>query len=72
MKITENKSKIQDSQTENSDIAQENNNINESPNNAYEMALFKKRIYYQATIFAFKIVIPVIIIAVILLQFISL
>ncbi len=40
-------------------------------NKAYEMALFKKRIMWQATIFALKIVIPVVIMAIILMQFIK-
>jgi hypothetical protein len=35
----------------------------------YQKALFKKRIFWQATIFALKIVIPVVIMAIILMQF---
>lgn len=35
----------------------------------YEIALFKKKIMWKATIFAMKIVIPVVILALILLKF---
>ncbi|GDX35772.1 hypothetical protein LBMAG18_02830 [Alphaproteobacteria bacterium] len=36
---------------------------------SYEIALFKKKIMWKATIFAMKIVIPVVILALILLKF---
>lgn len=40
-----------------------------TPCSAYEMSLFKKRIMWQATIFALKIVIPVVIFAIIFIDF---
>ena len=40
-------------------------------NDRYQMAIFKKRIMWQATIFALKIVFPVVFLAIILMQFIK-
>jgi hypothetical protein len=45
--------------------------VDNSASKAYEMALFKKRIMWQATIFALKIVIPVVILSVILMKFLE-
>jgi hypothetical protein len=46
--------------------------INNDPAmSTYEMALFKKRIMWKATIFALKIVIPVVILAIILIKFLE-
>lgn len=46
------------------------NSMNNEPSlSPYEIAIFKKRIMWKATIFALKIVIPVVILALILLKF---
>ena len=58
---------IENNQPENHQL-----NIDNNPaSKAYEMALFKKKIMWQATIFALKIVIPVVILSVILMKFLE-
>ena len=53
----------------NPEISQDSSITKELEITPYQKALFKKRIFWQATIFALKIVIPVVIMAIILMQF---
>ena len=55
--------------TNNPEISRDSSITQELEITPYQKALFKKRILWQATIFALKIVIPVVIIAIILMQF---
>ena len=57
---------------ENHQLENHQPDINNDPGMiTYEMALFKKRIMWKATIFALKIVIPVVILAIILIKFLE-
>ncbi len=55
--------------TNNPEISRDSAITQELEITPYQKALFKKRIFWQATIFALKIVIPVVIMAIILMQF---
>lgn len=56
---------------QNIDNLSTNNQAFEEPMSNYQMAVFKKRIMWKATIFALKIVIPVALLAVVLLNFVN-
>lgn len=56
---------------QNIDNLSTDNQAFEEPMSNYQMAVFKKRIMWKATIFALKIVIPVALLAVVLLNFVN-
>jgi hypothetical protein len=60
---------VDNENTNNPEISRDSSITQEFEITPYQKALFKKRIFWQATIFALKIVIPVVIMAIILMQF---
>jgi hypothetical protein len=60
---------VDNENTNNPEISRDSAITQEFEITPYQKALFKKRIFWQATIFALKIVIPVVIMAIILMQF---